>query len=140
MDVNRYTRIGVVSAAEGQFQPEILAEAKMGHIDEAGHRASGHRRSIARKSANGGPGHDRFLKDLSVWFGGVQALKNVSVSIDAPLVGIIGPNGAGKTTLLNVLSGFITPRTGSLHAFGTDLGVFCPRPGGHADACGAPSA
>ncbi|MDY0415056.1 MAG: BREX-1 system adenine-specific DNA-methyltransferase PglX [Pseudomonas sp.] len=34
MDVNRYTRIGVVSPAEGQFQPEILAEAKMGHIDE----------------------------------------------------------------------------------------------------------
>lgn len=34
MDVNRYTRIGVVSPAEGRFQPEILAEAKMGHIDE----------------------------------------------------------------------------------------------------------
>lgn len=34
MDVNRYTRIGVVSPTEGQFQPEILAEAKMGHIDE----------------------------------------------------------------------------------------------------------
>lgn len=34
MDVNRYTRVGVVSPAEGQFQPEILAEAKMGHIDE----------------------------------------------------------------------------------------------------------
>jgi type II restriction/modification system DNA methylase subunit YeeA len=34
MDVNRYTRIGVVSPAEGQFQPEILAEAKMGHIDK----------------------------------------------------------------------------------------------------------
>jgi hypothetical protein len=34
MDVNRYTRIAVVSPAEGQFQPEILAEAKMGHIDE----------------------------------------------------------------------------------------------------------
>jgi len=33
MDVNRYTRIGVVSPAEGQFQPEILAEAKMGHIE-----------------------------------------------------------------------------------------------------------
>lgn len=33
MDVNRYTRIGVVSPAEGQFQPEILAEAKMGDID-----------------------------------------------------------------------------------------------------------
>lgn len=34
MDLNRYTRIGVVSPAEGQFQPEILAEAKMGHIDD----------------------------------------------------------------------------------------------------------
>jgi hypothetical protein len=34
MDVNRYTRIGVVSPAEGHFQPEILAEAKMGHIDD----------------------------------------------------------------------------------------------------------
>jgi type II restriction/modification system DNA methylase subunit YeeA len=34
MDVNRYTRMGLVSPAEGQLQPEILAEAKMGHIDE----------------------------------------------------------------------------------------------------------
>ena len=34
MDANRYTRIGIVSPAEGQFQPEILAEAKMGHVDE----------------------------------------------------------------------------------------------------------
>ena len=34
MDVNRYSRIGVISPAEGQFQPEILAEAKMGHIDD----------------------------------------------------------------------------------------------------------
>jgi len=34
MDVNRYNRIDVVSPAEGQFQPEILADAKMGHIDE----------------------------------------------------------------------------------------------------------
>lgn len=35
MDVNHYTRIGVVSPADGQTQPEILAEAKMGHIDDA---------------------------------------------------------------------------------------------------------
>lgn len=34
MDVSRYNRIGVVSPAEGQFQPEILADAKMGHIDD----------------------------------------------------------------------------------------------------------
>lgn len=34
MDVNRYTRIGIVSPVQGQFQPEILAETKMGHVDE----------------------------------------------------------------------------------------------------------
>ena len=34
MEVNRYSRIGVVSPAAGQSQPEILAEAKMGHIDD----------------------------------------------------------------------------------------------------------
>lgn len=34
MDINRFNRIGVVSPLDGQFQPEILAEAKMGHIDE----------------------------------------------------------------------------------------------------------
>ena len=35
MDVNRYNRVGVLSPLEGQFQPEILAEAKMGVMDEA---------------------------------------------------------------------------------------------------------
>jgi hypothetical protein len=34
MDVNRYNRLGIVSPVEGQFQPEILADAKMGQIDE----------------------------------------------------------------------------------------------------------
>jgi type II restriction/modification system DNA methylase subunit YeeA len=34
MDVNRYNRINIVSPLPGQFQPEILAEAKMGHIDD----------------------------------------------------------------------------------------------------------
>ncbi|MBT9546704.1 MAG: BREX-1 system adenine-specific DNA-methyltransferase PglX [Candidatus Sericytochromatia bacterium] len=34
MDLNRFTTVGVVSPLPGQFQPEILAEAKQGHIDE----------------------------------------------------------------------------------------------------------
>ena len=34
MDVNRFNQVRVVSPAEGQFQPEILADAKMGHIDD----------------------------------------------------------------------------------------------------------
>ena len=57
MDVNRYTRIGVVSPAEGQFQPEILAEAKMGHIDED-MVPSKTRQQIADLLAGRAPSHD----------------------------------------------------------------------------------
>src|SRR5690606_1278745 len=57
MDVNRYTRIGVVSPAEGQFQPEILLEAKMGHIDDEMVPAAT-RQKIADLLAGRSPSHD----------------------------------------------------------------------------------
>jgi branched-chain amino acid transport system permease protein len=54
------------------------------------------------------------VTDVSVAFGGVQALQNVSFDIHRnEILGIIGPNGAGKTTLFNVLSGLTAPQTGS---------------------------
>jgi branched-chain amino acid transport system ATP-binding protein len=61
------------------------------------------------------------IRDITVTFGGVMALNSVTVDLTDPVVGIIGPNGAGKTTILNVLSGFITPKLGSINAFGTEL-------------------
>lgn len=57
MDVNRYTRIGIVSPAEGQFQPEILLEAKMGHIDEEMVLVKT-RQQIADLLAGKSPSHD----------------------------------------------------------------------------------
>lgn len=57
MDVNRYTRIGVVSPAEGQFQPEILAEAKMGHIDD-GLVSDAERQRITALLAGSATSHD----------------------------------------------------------------------------------
>ena len=46
-------------------------------------------------------------QDLSVTYGGLQALCAVNVRVEAgQLVGLIGPNGAGKTTALDALSGF----------------------------------
>jgi len=58
---------------------------------------------------------------LSVRFGGVTAVNDLTVTLDAPVTGLIGPNGAGKTTLLNVLSGFVKPASGSIQVDGLDI-------------------
>jgi ABC-type branched-subunit amino acid transport system ATPase component len=58
---------------------------------------------------------------LSVHFGGVVSLDRMSIQFPEGACGLIGPNGAGKTTFFNVLSGFVTPRSGYIVAFGQDL-------------------
>ncbi len=56
------------------------------------------------------------LDGLSVAFGGVQAVKGVSVEIPGgEIFGLIGPNGAGKTTLLNLVSRLIRADSGSIY-------------------------
>jgi ABC-type branched-subunit amino acid transport system ATPase component len=55
------------------------------------------------------------VQSVSVNFGGLAALKQVSFSLaDGEIVGLIGPNGAGKTTMFNCLSGFIRPTSGEV--------------------------
>jgi branched-chain amino acid transport system ATP-binding protein len=55
------------------------------------------------------------VTDLSVRFGGLRALTNVSLSVpDGGVVGLIGPNGAGKTTLFNAISGFVRTESGRI--------------------------
>jgi ABC-type branched-subunit amino acid transport system ATPase component len=61
------------------------------------------------------------IKDLTVRFGGVTPLDNVSVTFGEGTNGLIGPNGAGKTTFFNVLSGFVRPASGTVTAFGDNL-------------------
>jgi ABC-type branched-subunit amino acid transport system ATPase component len=54
-------------------------------------------------------------RGVSVVFGGVRALDGVDLDVaEGGITGIIGPNGAGKTTLFDCISGFRTPRTGSI--------------------------
>ena len=55
------------------------------------------------------------LSDVSVSFGGIKALSQVSMSVAANKVtAVIGPNGAGKTSLFNVISGFYPADTGAV--------------------------
>jgi branched-chain amino acid transport system ATP-binding protein len=53
------------------------------------------------------------IEDVSVDFGGIHALRDVSFDLDSgAIVGLIGPNGAGKSTLLNCISGITRPTNG----------------------------
>ena len=61
------------------------------------------------------------VSNLTVRFGGVVSLDGVDLRFEQGVCGLIGPNGAGKTTFFNVLSGFVTPSAGGVHAFGEDL-------------------
>src|SRR5437588_596204 len=61
-------------------------------------------------------------RDVTVTFGGVQALANVSASFfPGEVCGLIGPNGAGKTTLFDCLSGVRAPTAGSITFEGQDV-------------------
>ena len=67
------------------------------------------------------------LNNISVHFGGIKALNNVSFKVDKQsLFSIIGPNGAGKTSLLNVISGRYKPKNGDLLFKGKNITNFHP--------------
>jgi branched-chain amino acid transport system ATP-binding protein len=67
-------------------------------------------------------------KDLHVAFNGVRAADGVSLTIhDGEFLAIIGPNGSGKTTVLNLCTGYVRPKSGSVHLDGQDITRLAPR-------------
>ncbi len=62
------------------------------------------------------------IKDLSVYFGVIQALKGISLTVnDGEIVTLIGANGAGKTTTLRTISGLEKPASGEVLLDGKDI-------------------
>jgi branched-chain amino acid transport system ATP-binding protein len=62
------------------------------------------------------------VEDLDKHFGGLHAVKHVSMEVErGEIVGILGPNGAGKTTLYNLLTGFIPADSGTVTLGGRSL-------------------
>jgi branched-chain amino acid transport system ATP-binding protein len=67
------------------------------------------------------------VTNLSIHFGGVKAVQDVSFSIDAGIVyAVIGPNGAGKTTLFNLITGVYKPTHGEIRLDGESIGGKSP--------------
>ena len=62
------------------------------------------------------------LHDVSLAFGGLQAVERVSFRVPQGAVkAVIGPNGAGKTTLFHLVSGFLAPQQGRIVFQGEDI-------------------
>lgn len=67
------------------------------------------------------------VKNITLSFGGVKALTNISFDIkEGEIRAIIGPNGAGKSSMLNVISGFYHPQQGEVWFRGQKRGPMRP--------------
>ena len=62
------------------------------------------------------------LNDVSVFYGRIQAIHNMSFSVEqGEIVSLIGANGAGKTTTMKTISGLLNPSSGSITFEGADI-------------------
>ncbi len=62
------------------------------------------------------------VRNLNVFFGVIQAIKDISFDVDyGEVVALIGANGAGKTTTLHTVTGLLSPKSGSITLNGKDI-------------------
>ena len=62
------------------------------------------------------------IKNLSVNYGGIEAVRDISLSVpEGSIVTLIGANGAGKSTTLRTIAGLVKPRSGRIEFMGEDI-------------------
>ncbi|GMK43213.1 branched-chain amino acid ABC transporter permease [Paenibacillus glycanilyticus] len=113
---------GIMGTMNDWLEARFGLKLRSQEADRSGGKAD-HGLLFANDRKKGGfPAAALRLEGINKSFGGLQALKEVSVEIKAGTIhSLVGPNGAGKTTLLNVISGLYTPEQGAMELHGASL-------------------
>ncbi len=112
-----YRREGLIPAS--RRTPPLSLDEQAAHAVRGGFDALGDFGGEDRGSA--GPLLD--IADLTVSFGGLVALRSVSLSVPTgSVVAVIGPNGSGKSTLFNVVTGLVAADRGAVRFAGEEIG------------------
>jgi branched-chain amino acid transport system permease protein len=126
--------VAMVAAAAVAFLPiprRIIAREVARLMDDEAvatvHADHGDGWTAPPTSVSNGSGPLIEATDVTRAFGGIQALRGVTLTIaNGELVGLVGPNGSGKTTLVNLVSGTFRPTSGVLRVSGTDVAGLPP--------------
>ena len=108
--------------AGGSLAPPELG-AGAGGVRRRGADVRGRRAGAAGLALpeGGGPMSVLELANASRWYGNVVAVNDVTMTIGPGVTGLLGPNGAGKSTLIAMMSGFLSPSSGSVTLDGAAL-------------------
>jgi branched-chain amino acid transport system ATP-binding protein len=108
-------------------RPDVLRSVFLAGAGSAGGSYARGRRALELPEPTEGPAVVLRVQDVERSFGGVQALRGATLELRAgETLGLIGPNGAGKTTLFDVISGFVTPTSGTVELLGEDITDLSP--------------
>jgi len=103
-------------------RPDVLRSVFLAGAGSASGSYARGRRPLPGPEPVDGPSVVLRVSDVARSFGGVQALRGASLELRAgETLGLIGPNGAGKTTLFDVISGFVSPDSGTIELLGEDV-------------------
>ncbi len=107
--------VGRVSLSGPAAELAQTSEVQERYLGVAATTAGGATPSKATATGNGRSVQELAVESLTVRFGGITALEDVSFRVEPGTVhAVIGPNGAGKSTCLNVLSGVYAPSSGTV--------------------------
>jgi branched-chain amino acid transport system permease protein len=117
-----YRREGLIPAT--RRIPALTIDQQSAQVERGGFGAL---RGFATEDRDSGAAPLLDISGLTVSFGGLVALHDISLSVlPRSVVAVIGPNGSGKSTLFNAVTGLVVPQCGSVSFAGAEIGRLPP--------------